>query len=214
MFPCTDQLQHLADSPAGRQGASCACIPALFTARLDSATLQDDTIRDDRVAPCCLGGSMVRRTLPEKLPTTVRKNFNVGGLENLSLPDEYRYYRSDFAILEVENEEGSNRLSLCLGCLPRYLVPGVAKLRNVASLVKYHLPCKRMRRPNYLLIVYVTQISRYVKWDSDSCTWKGPRSPAPKLLSFSPSINWNCTALGEPTDRKSELEDSRLERAS
>lgn len=57
-------------------------VPGLFTARLDSATLQDDTIRDDRVAPC-LGGSTVRRTLPVKLPI-VEKNFNVGGLENLS----------------------------------------------------------------------------------------------------------------------------------
>lgn len=108
-----------------------------------------------------------------KLPI-VEKNFNVGGLENLSLPDGYRYYRSDFAILEVENEEGSNRLSLCLGCFA--LVPGVAKLRNVASLGKVSSSVEENRRPNYLLIVYVTQISRYVKWDSDSCTWEGPRS--------------------------------------
>ncbi|KAK1122233.1 hypothetical protein K0M31_009456 [Melipona bicolor] len=130
-------------SPTLRQAVRepSVLVPGLFTARLDSATLQDDTIRDDRVAPC-LGGSMVRRTLAEKLPI-VGKNFNVGGLENLSLPDGYRYYRSDFAILEVENEEGSNRLSLRRGCLPRYLVPGVAKLRNVASPVKYHLPWKR-----------------------------------------------------------------------
>lgn len=178
-FACFPAPTDYNTSPTLRQAVRDppVLVPGLFTARLDSTTSQDDTIRNDIAT--CLDGSTVRELL-EKLPVSRKKSNAEGWGIYRCLVDTV--ITDPISPVWKSNEEGNNWLSLWL---ERYmfLVPGtiIAKC-NFAERISSSV--EQSRCPNYSLIVYVIQVSRYVRWDSDFCMWEDPSVPERFLLYF------------------------------